>query len=80
MAARRINRLLWTLALLLLAFFALKTFVGDVYPVTSSSMEPTIRKGEWVLVLYDDSPPERFDLVVLTRGDGTYVKRVAGRR
>lgn len=78
MAARRLNRLFWTLAILLLAFFALKTFVGDVYPVTSSSMEPTIRAGERVLVLYDDSPPERFDLVVLTRGDGTYVKRVVG--
>ena len=57
MVVRRLNRLFWTLAILLLAFFALKTFVGDVYPVTSSSMEPTIRAGEWVLVLYDDSPP-----------------------
>jgi signal peptidase I len=62
----------------LLAFLAAKAFVGDVYRVGSSSMEPTLFPGEWVFVLFDKSPPKRFDLVTLTRGDEAIVKRVAG--
>jgi type IV secretory pathway protease TraF len=56
----------------------LRAFVGDVYRISSSSMEPTLAEGERVFVLYSDAPPDRFDLVVLTRDEGALVKRVAG--
>ncbi len=62
----------------IVTFFASKVFVGDVYRVGSSSMEPTLFAGEYVFVRFDSSPPKRFDLVALTRGDEALVKRVAG--
>lgn len=73
----------WTVAFALLALLALRLFVGNVYHVDSSSMEPTIYGrdgGEWVLVRYDRSPPERYEIVVarLDREDEPVVKRVLG--
>jgi signal peptidase I len=55
-----------------------KVFVGDVYRVGSSSMEPTLFAGERVLVRFDSSPPERYELVAVRRGDEALVKRVVG--
>ena len=78
MSRRTLVRLAWTLAVLALVVFGARTFVGDVYRVTSHSMDPTLREGEHVLVLYDHSAPERFDLVVLSRGGQAIVKRVVG--
>lgn len=71
---------LWTLAVLLLALLLVRTFAFDVYRVASSSMEPTLLEGERVLVLYDRSPPRRYELVVLSRPGETepLVKRVVG--
>jgi signal peptidase I len=81
----RTRRWLWTSALLACAVLALKSFVPwGLYHVDTASMEPTIlgtrQGGEWVLVVYDRSPPARFDLVVVLRkGEDTpVVKRVAG--
>ncbi|MFN0243327.1 MAG: signal peptidase I [Planctomycetota bacterium] len=74
----------WTIAFVALAVLLAKTLVADVYHVDSGSMEPAIAGarsgGERVLVRYDRSPPERFDLVVLLRsGESTpIVKRVVG--
>jgi signal peptidase I len=81
---RTLTRAIWTLAVALIVILFLKTFVADVKHVDSGSMEPTIfgmeDGGESVLVLYDRSPPKRFDLVVILRqGETTpIVKRVTG--
>lgn len=76
-------RAAWTIAALLVLLLVAKTFIGGVYHVDSSSMEPTIRGeggGEWVYVAYDRSPPQRNELVVVQRnGDSApIVKRVVG--
>jgi signal peptidase I len=79
----RTKRWLWAVALLACALLVLKSLVCGIYRVDTPSMEPTIqgaRGGELVLVVYDRSPPARFDLVVVLRkGDDTpVVKRVGG--
>jgi type IV secretory pathway protease TraF len=62
----------------------LKTFIGDVYHVQTSSMEPTFwgieDEGEWVFVGFGHAEPQRNDIVVFRRpGDDTpIVKRVLG--
>ena len=85
-----IRCILWTCVCLALAILVIRIFVGDVYPVSSSSMRPTILGGvgvageepqtEWVFVDYDRSPPDRFELVVLRPANGgeSLVKRVLG--
>lgn len=78
MVRGKLIRLVWVLAAGALVLFGVRTFVGDVYRVTSHSMIPTLREGEHVLVLYDQSMPERFDLVVLSRAGQAIVKRVVG--
>lgn len=78
MVVRRVRRLLWTALLLGVLLLTLKTFVGDVYRISSSSMAPLARVDEYVFVLHDRSAPERFDLVV-ARHEGEYlVKRAVG--
>ena len=82
-ARSRLLRLLWTLGFLALAVLAVRTFWLDVYHVSTASMEPTIlgteEEGEFVLVVYDESPPQRFEPVVFLRGAGSpTVKRVYG--
>lgn len=79
----RAKRWLWAIALCLCALLVLKSLVCGVYRVDTPSMEPTIqgaRGGESVLVVYDHSPPKRFDLVVVQRpGDAApVVKRASG--
>ncbi len=80
----RAKRWLWILALLACALLVLKSLVCGIYRVDTPSMEPTIQGtrpgGERVLVVYDHSPPARFDLVVVLRkGEDTpVVKRAAG--
>ncbi len=90
--ARRIRRGLWILALLACLTVSFKVLAGDVYHVTSHSMEPTIEgvlealdaspsPGERVLVLYGrPRSPRRFDLVVVEQeGErAPAVKRVLG--
>ncbi|MAG62310.1 signal peptidase I, partial [Candidatus Woesearchaeota archaeon] len=56
----------------------LKTFVVDIYPVSSSSMEPTLHRGEWVVVAHGGGRPERGEVVVVRHGDDVLVKRVCG--
>jgi len=73
-----VKRLLWVLATCLVIVLGLRTFVGDFYYVTSSSMLPAIGPDELIAVRYDQSPPERLEMVV-ARVDGEYVvKRAAG--
>ena len=50
MLTPRARRALWWVVIGVVALLALKTFVLDIYPVSSSSMEPTLHRGEWVLV------------------------------
>jgi signal peptidase I len=75
---------LWTAAFVLVALLLVKAFVGDLYHVDSASMEPTIfgseEHGERVFVVYDRSPPSRFDIAVMLRqGETTpIVKRIVG--
>jgi signal peptidase I len=82
---RRVGRVVWVLAAVLLAAVVARAFFFGVYRVTSPSMEPTIHgsesDGEWVLVRFDRAPElERFDLVVVRSPDGgtPLVKRVVG--
>jgi signal peptidase I len=82
-ARRWFLRAAWTIGGLAAAALLLRAFVGDVYRVESGSMAPTlwgIEGGEWVFVRYDNSPPARWELVVLQRpGESApIVKRVAG--
>ena len=76
---RKLKWCLWTLVGLVLVVYGLRAFVADVYPIESSSMEPELFPGDWVLVNYDTTMPERGELVV-TRGQGgsPIVKRVGG--
>lgn len=74
---------LWTCAGLLTALCGAKLFLGDVYHVESSSMEPTIHGcdgGEWILVRYSSAPPPRGEIVVarVEREPAPVVKRVLG--
>jgi signal peptidase I len=81
---RLLARAAWTLAGAVLVVLLLKTLVGDVYHVQTSSMEPTFwgieASGEWVFVRFDRAEPERNDIVVFRRpGEDTpIVKRVLG--
>ena len=78
-AGRRLRALIWAALAAGLVVLGVKTFVGDVYRVGSSSMEPVCSEGELVFVLHDRSTPDRFDLVVARRGPGDYlVKRAVG--
>ncbi len=78
-------RAAWTLAAAVVLVLLLKTLVGDVYHVQTSSMEPTIwgieGSGEWVFVRFDNTPPERNEVVVVRRpeDDTPIVKRVLGK-
>lgn len=78
MVSRKIRNLLWTIAALLLALFAIRTFVGWPYFVNGTSMEPTLFDGDCVFVLWDGSPPGRHEPVVLRRAGEVFVKRAAG--
>jgi len=75
---RKLHRAFWVFAFGVLAVFAARTFIGDVYWVTSPSMEPTIQSGELVFVRYDRRRPLRNELVVFRREGEAVVKRVAG--
>ncbi len=74
----RIRRLLWLSVLSLVLLLGIKTFVIDVYPVVSSSMEPNVHQGEWVAVAFGGDTPGRGDVVVLRLGSEVFVKRVCG--
>jgi signal peptidase I len=82
---RFLARAAWILGAAVVVLLLLKTFVGDVYHVVSSSMEPAIwgveGDGEWVFVRFDRSAPERNELVVVRRAedDAPIVKRVLGK-
>ena len=83
MTRRSLHRFLWSVAILVLAYAFITTFVMHVRYVDSGSMEPTIfgseKNGESVLVRLDKSLPNRFDLVVLNSPEnGLLVKRVWG--
>lgn len=78
-----LKRLLWIAAGLCLVYFFVTSFLYQVRYVDSGSMEPTIygseANGEYVLVELGRFVPERFDLVVLRRPDGSLIgKRVFG--
>lgn len=85
MAVRALRRVGFGLFLVLVLLLAGRSLVGDVYRVTSRSMNPTLwgdpEDGDFVLVTFGGTDDvERFDLVVLRR-DGEpepYVKRVVG--
>lgn len=75
MRSGRLKKLLWGLAALTFGVFALRAFFGDVYRITSDSMLPTLREGEYVFVRFVSSTPRRGDLVVLERDQRAVVKR-----
>ncbi len=75
---RRVKRLVWTLVVCVLLVLGVKTFVGDVYRVSFSSMEPALHPDELVFVLHDRSPPERFEPVVVEHQGEYLVKRACG--
>ncbi|HIF41442.1 MAG TPA: signal peptidase I [Planctomycetes bacterium] len=78
MPISRSRRALWWVIIGVAALLVLKTFVVDIYPVSSSSMEPTLHRGEWVVVAHGGGQPERGEVVVVRHGDDVLVKRVCG--
>ncbi|MEY2747679.1 MAG: Signal peptidase [Planctomycetota bacterium] len=74
------RRWLWTGAVVVAALLFVRAFLADVRRVESGSMEPTLRTGEWVLVLLDDAPPRAGELVVARESESArpVVKRVVG--
>lgn len=78
-AKRKFKRVLWVLVACILVLASVRAFVGDVYPVASSSMEPALYPGERVWLQYDRSVPDRFEVVVLKGPNGEHlVKRAVG--
>ncbi|MCP3915363.1 MAG: signal peptidase I [bacterium] len=75
----KLRRFLWALVATSLVVFGVRTFVGDVYRVSSSSMEPSLFPDEWVFLRYDRSVPGRGELVVVRDGTDSFVKRLIGR-
>jgi len=71
-------------ALAVLAVFALlHALVFDIRPVQGASMEPTLREGEWVLILrpgFALREPRYGDLAVFTPGvaGNAWIKRIVG--
>lgn len=78
MPISRARRVLWWVIIGVAALLVLKTFVIDIYPVSSSSMEPTLHRGEWVVVAHGGGRPERGEVVVVRHGDDVLAKRVCG--
>lgn len=78
MASRHVKRISWAVVVCTLVVLGVKTFVGDVYRVSSTSMEPFLHKDEWVFTLHDSSPPERFEPVVVQHRGRALVKRAVG--
>ncbi len=79
-AGRQPLRIVGGAVLLAALLFGLRAFVGDVYTVRSSSMEPAVRPGQRVAVVYSTPRSlERFAPVVFRDPEGNAViKRVAG--
>ena len=75
---KRLRTLIWAVVLLGGALLAIRTFVGDIYRISSSSMAPVCLVDEFVFVLHDRSAPERHDLVVVRHGGEFLVKRAIG--
>lgn len=75
---KRLRTLIWAVVLLGGLLLAIRTFVGDVYRISSSSMAPVCLVDEFVFVLHDRSAPERYDLVVVRNGADFLVKRAVG--
>jgi hypothetical protein len=70
--------LVWTLVVCALLVLGIKTFVGDIYRVSFSSMEPALRPDELVFVRHDRSTPKRFEPVVVEHQGEYLVKRACG--
>lgn len=76
---KRLRRVLWMVAGLLITVVIFQAFVGGVYPVASSSMAPTLLPGDQVLVLYGSGIPERGQIVVVHGTEpNPLVKRAVG--
>ena len=75
---KRLRTLIWAVVLLGGALLAIRTFVGDIYRISSSSMAPVCLVDEFVFVLHDRSAPQRHDLVVVRHGGEVLVKRAIG--
>ena len=73
---------LWLQALVtaLVSITLIFTFIGRITPVNGTSMEPTLRHGDLMLVQTIGYTPRQGDIVVLTKAfdaaDGPIVKRV----
>ncbi|MEZ6021682.1 MAG: S26 family signal peptidase [Planctomycetota bacterium] len=76
---RRAHLWLWCLLALGGGGLAVRFWVGDLYRVVSSSMEPTLLPGDRVWVSYGTSDLKRNDLAVFRNTAGeAVVKRLAG--
>ncbi len=71
------------LALILIVFWLITTFVGEKTSVIGNSMEPHIHNGDAIIlskVNYYFDNPQRFDVVVFpyNNGEANYIKRIIG--
>jgi len=58
--------------------FALSTSACEPYRMPSTSMEPTILRGDYVLAVPLNAPPTRGEIVIYRTPRGPWVKRIVG--
>ena len=74
---RRRRKAIW--AFFVLAIVFIKLFAVDVVVVQGTSMEPTLREGQFLVLLksaYWIDEPQNGDIVVVQHGTEKYIKRI----
>lgn len=75
---------LQTIVIVVVAVFLVRNFIAQPFLVSGSSMEPTFRNGDYLMIdslTYRFREPERGEVVVFGREDGFgsyYIKRIIG--
>lgn len=74
----KIIKELWSYVLIIIIVLLIRCFVVSPVRVDGSSMVPTLKDGDFLLLKKYDKEIERFDIVVLKNGSDKLIKRVIG--
>lgn len=74
----KIIKELWSYILIIIIVLLIRCFVVSPVRVDGSSMVPTLKDGDFLLLKKYDKEIERFDIVVLKNGSDRLIKRVIG--
>lgn len=74
----KIIKELWSYVLIIIIVLLIRCFVVSPIRVDGSSMVPTLKDGDFLLLKKYDKEIERFDIVVLKNGSDKLIKRVIG--